>query len=123
MKFFSKIKDIREEYATGEHKPKGHFQDFMNGEILVSDKMRHHLPYICFCFFLAMAYINNSYTYEQNIRERQQLVKVATDMKYRCVDVHTQLTSKGQRTQLLQDLEALGSTVGNAQTQPILLKK
>mgnify|MGYP003291315680 CR=1 FL=1 len=125
MKFFKRKTEPQEEQQNGkERKFDGEaFSRVMNGEILISDGMRKHFPYIFFCFILAMAYINNSYTYEQNISERQKLQEIATDMKYRHTDIQAKLTTKGQRNQLLQNLEELGSTVGNAQTQPIIIKK
>ncbi|MDO4190449.1 MAG: FtsL-like putative cell division protein [Bacteroidales bacterium] len=111
--------------ATGDTQPKKKFKvsSLFDGQMLISDGMREKLPYIFFIFFLIMAYINNSYTYEQRINERQRLQKQATDMKYRSTDIKTKLTTKGQRTQLLKHLEEVGSEVTNAQTQPIVIEK
>lgn len=97
--------------------------EMVNGGFLTSNRMRHELKYIFFVFILVMAYVNNHYNYDRQLRKRDELRIQAEDMKYRTTDIRSKLTTKGQRTQLLIDLENLGSTVTNAQTQPIIVKK
>lgn len=98
-------------------------RDVLNGSFLTKDFVQKQVPFILFLAVLALFYINNRFSYEEQIKEQNNLKKELIDAKYRSLTVSEELIQKSKQSAVMQQLQQQGSELQESLTPPIEVEK
>ena len=99
------------------------FNKIIGGEFLASDFFRRQVKLLVLLVFLAIVYISNRYSYQQEMIEIDRLRKELTDIKYDALTRSSELTEKSRQSHIEEYVSQGTSALQTATTPPYLIKK
>lgn len=85
---------------------------------------KRQIPVLLLILAGLILYITNRYSAQQEMIREQELIQQEQDWRYRCMTVHSELTTKSRQSQLEMRLHALGdSTLQLSKTPPYEIKR
>ncbi len=77
---------------------------FVGGDILASPSFRRQLWYVLMLSAMALLYIGNRYSYQQELIRRQELSKELADRKFKVLTITSELTEYSMRSNIEENL-------------------
>lgn len=85
---------------------------------------KHQIPVLLLILVGLIIYVTNRYCAQQEMIREAELIHSVQDWRYRCMTVHSELTTKSRQSQLEIRLHALGdSTLQLSKTPPYEIKR
>ena len=97
--------------------------DLMKGNVLVKDRFQKQIPFVVFLLMLSLFYVNNRFSYEEELRDMNRLKAEWVDKRYRSLTISKELMDMGRQSHIQQRLKAKGSDLGEAITPLIIIKE
>lgn len=79
----------------------------------------HQIPVLAMILVGLILYITNRYSAQQEMIREAELIRQQQDWRYRCMTVHSELTTKSRQSQLELRLHALGDSTLHLSKTPL----
>ncbi len=99
------------------------FSKIIGGEFLASNFFRRQVKLLVLMVCMAIVYISNRYSYQQEMIEIDRLRKVLTDIKYDALTRSSELTEKSRQSHIEEYVSRGNSALQTSTTPPYLIEK
>ncbi len=97
-------------------------RSILGGDILTNDFFRRQMKLLVLLVILAIIYISNRYSCQQEMIEIDQLKKELTDIKYDALTRSSELTEKSRQSHIEEYVSQEGSALQTSTNPPYLIK-
>lgn len=94
----------------------------LGGDMLTSDFFRRQVKLLVLLVIMAIIYISNRYSCQQEMIEIDQLKKKLTDIKYDALTRSSELTEKSRQSHIEEYISKEGSALQTSTNPPYLIK-
>ena len=113
-----------EEKTGKEGKKRGtSLKSILVGDILANDFFKRQTRLLILILILAIFYISNRYSCQQDMIEIDRLKKELTDIKYDALTRSSELTEKSRQSRIEEYISQEESDLGTSTQPPYLIKK
>lgn len=95
-------------------------KEFIAGDVFFRETVRKQYLLVLLLFVLSLAYINNKFLYEKELRRVERLRNEVVDLKYKSLTLSKELKLAGRRTMVIEALDDMGVDLFEA-SEPIIV--
>jgi len=99
------------------------FTKIIGGDFFASNFFRRQVKLLVLMVGMAIVYISNRYSFQQEMIEIDHLRKVLTDIKYDALTRSSELTEKSRQSHIEEYVSKGNSALQTSTTPPYLIKK